>query len=188
MTLSKLDIIRGAAKAFAYARAKLYARVARLKAVQDAAHRRHMPLIRAAVAGVADCEANLKAALRAAPELFVEPRSITEAGIKCGYQRHDASIDLPKAAAAVECLVAAIEREFSPAEIKTLGLVRTVKLPVADKLLEHLTPKQLAKLGIEYTPAGDHLLVKPADAAVDKLVAKILKAAVDENSEGKEAA
>ena len=76
--------------------------------------------------------------------------------------------------------MAAIHREFTPVEIETLGLLKPVELPVAEKLLEHCSERQLSKLGIDYTPAGDHVLIKPADSAVDKIVARLLKAATDE--------
>lgn len=183
MSLSKLDFIRGAAKALSRARAVLSARVSRLKAVIETANRKHLPGIREAVGSVADCHANLKATLTAAPDLFKEPRSITEAGIKCGYQAHEASIELPKKAKDKEALVLAIKQVFSPAEIKTLGLIRTVEVPVAEKLLAHCTERQFERLGLAYTPAGDHILIKPADSAVDKIVGQLLKAADDEEEE-----
>jgi hypothetical protein len=178
--LSKLDLIRGAAKALATARAKLSSSVARLTAAVDAAHRRHLPVIRQHVGSVADAEANLRGALEAAPELFQEPRSITEAGIKCGYQRQDACLNIPGAKAKREAIVDAVKRMFTEDQISQHDLIDYVEVPNAETLLEHCTEKQierLVELGAEHTPAGDRILIKPADAAIDKLVAKLLKVA-----------
>lgn len=184
--LTKLDLIRGAAKALAFARARLAKSVAALTGKVEAAHRRHLPGIRQHVNAVADTYANLRTALGGAPELFIAPRTITESGIKCGYQAHDRSLDLPNGKAPREALVATIRKLWKPAEISALGLLATVETPVAEKLLEFATPAQieeLVKCGATFTPAGDHLLVKPADGAVDKLVAKLLKAAADSDEE-----
>ena len=188
---SKLDIIRGAAKSLAAARAKLSASVAALSAKVDAAHRRHVPVIRTHVGMVADSESVLRSALRMAPELFKEPRTITEAGIKCGYQGHDKSLEIPAKKAVSDAIVAAVNKMFTPEQVSTLGLLATVQLPVADRLLEHCTEKQIGELvalGAEFTEAGDHIIIKPADAAIDKLVAKLLKAASDAAKEEKAAA
>ncbi len=180
--LSKLDFIRGAAKALAAARAKLSKSVAALSAKVDAAHRKHVPIIRLHVGAVADAEAELRNALRDAPEMFVKPRTITEAGIKCGYQGHDKSLELPTAKSGREAIVEVVHRLWRPAEIAALGLISTVEVPNAEKLLEFATKEQLdelVKAGAVFTAAGDHIIVKAADAAVDKLVVKLLKAASD---------
>ncbi len=180
--LSKLDLIRGAAKALAAARAKLSKAVAALNAKIEAAHRRHIPTIRTHVGAVADAEANLRDVLRTAPDLFVAPRTITESGIKCGYQAHDENLELPGDKAGREAIVTLVKKLWRPEEIKALGLLATVETPVADKLLEFATEKQLEQLvkaGAEHTKKGDHILIKTADGAIDKLVAKLLKAASD---------
>lgn len=189
MSLSKLDLIRGAAKALSAARAKLSASVGRLHLGIKKLEQRHLPIIRRHVGVVADAHANLDALLKGAPELFKEPRSITEAGIKVGYQAHKASITMPRKAEELQKLVTAIRRDFTPAEIEVLGLVKTVELPVGEKILEHLSEKQIKKLGLAYEPAGEHILIKPADSAVDKTVAKLLEVATEAAEEkGEEAA
>jgi hypothetical protein len=190
--LSKLDIVRGAAKALSVARAKLAASVAALTAKVDAAHRKHIPIIRERVGAVADAEANLRTALRAAPEHFVkpQPRTIVESGIKCGYQGHDASLELPTDKAGRKAIVEAVEKMFTPQQIADYGLLATEKVPVAAALLAHCSVKQreaLVKLGAEHVEAGDHVLIKSADAAIDKYVAKLLKAASDTAKEGEAA-
>lgn len=189
-TFSKLDIIRGAAKSLAAARAKLSASVAALTAKVEAANRRHVPVIRTHVGMVADSEAVLRSALLGAPELFKAPRTITEAGIKCGYQGHDKSLDIPAKKAVSDAIVAAVKKMFTPDQVATLGVLVTTQEPVAERLLEHCTEKQieeLVALGAEFTVAGDHIIIKPADAAIDKLVAKLLKAASDAAKEEKSA-
>ena len=180
--LSPLDIVRGAAKALAVARAKLAKSVAVLTAKVDAAHRRHIPIIRQHVGAVADAEANLRTALNAAPEYFKAPRTITESGIKCGYQGHDKSLDFPKSNGVRLALLAEIKKMFTAEQVVTLRLVENVEQPAAEALLKHCTEKQIRTLegaGAVFTEAGDHLLIKAADASIDKLVSKLLKAASD---------
>lgn len=181
--LSKLDMIRGAVAALAKARAKLAVTVSRLQARVDAAHRAAMPRIRAQVGAVADAHANLKGLLQESPELFERPRSITERGIKFGLRRHDAEIDLPRARAEQDKIVAAIKARYRERVWTQLGLIERVEQPNAAALLKHCTPEELQELGISYQPAGDEALIKPADAAIDKLVAKLLKAATDDQEE-----
>lgn len=180
--LSKIDLVRRCARALAGARAKLTKSVAKLTAKIDAAHATHMPKIRQQVGAVADAEAKLRDALRAAPECFQAPRTIVEAGVKCGYQAHDESLELPTDKAGRAAIVAAVKKMFTPEVIEQMGLIEKVEVPDAEMLLEACSEKQLeqlVKLGAVHTLAGDHLLIKTADSAVDKTVKALLKVASD---------
>lgn len=165
--VSPLITIEALTKKYADARAIVSERVNALEDEVRSVHRRKVPGIKTAVAAAKDAQAELVAAVQAAPELFVKPRSYTLNGIKVGYAQGKGSLDWEDD----EMVVARIER-FFPREADVL--IATKQKPVIEAL-KQLDAKDLAKLGVTFQGAGDYVFVKASDSAVDKLVKKILK-------------
>ena len=162
-----LDSIERAAKVLRTARDVLAERATALQDEIDQATRRKLPGLRLAVAAVAAADSDLKAAIGAAPQLFIKPRSIVLHGLKLGYQKGKGKIDWEDD----DQVVKLIRRHF-PEQFDVL--CKTVEKPVKDALAG-LSAAELKKLGITVEGSGDVVFVKDSTAGVDKLVKALLK-------------
>ena len=131
-----------------------------------------LPALRAASAAERDAHDALLAAVTAAPDLFVRPRTRTVHGVKYGWQTGKASIDIPDEARTLRLI-----RTKLPEDQQVL-LIR-VKEAVERRAVLDLTAQDLRRLGIVQVPGQDAPLVSLPKDAVDKLVDTLLAASPD---------
>lgn len=166
------DPIEKAAKALRAARDVLTERATTLQDELDAATKRKLPGLRNAVAAVAQADADLKAAIQAAPLLFIKPRTVVLHGLKLGYQKGKGKIDWEDD----DQVVKLIRRHF-PDQFDVL--CKTTEKPIK-AALSALTVAELKKLGISVEETGDVVFVSDSTASVDKLVKALLKGVEEE--------
>ena len=173
---AKLGEIDRHAKRYAAARARLSARFAKFNRALAALQEKHLGKIKDALDDAATVQSRLETALSAAPELFKDPRTLTLHGVRVGFMEGKPSITLPTARAKQEAVVAAIRARFTAEEIERERLIVPVETPVAAALLERFkADKELALAGVEFSPGGDRVFIKPADHALDKVIRSLLK-------------
>lgn len=163
MTIAEIEAL---ARGFAMARANLADRVAVLEAETARTRRRLMPGIRSAASVAARGYDALYAAIDDSRDLFARPRSVVVDGIRLGLQKGKGRLEWDDDA--VVCRL--IRRHLSDrAEL----LIQTIERP-SRAALARLPAAELKRLGVIVTDAGDQVLIKPADSAIDKLVAALL--------------
>tara|TARA_R110001583_G_scaffold178954_1_gene335256 strand:+ start:6575 stop:7177 length:603 start_codon:yes stop_codon:yes gene_type:complete len=155
------------AQGYAAARIELGEAVGALHEDIENLKARYMGMIRKQAETVREHEADLKAAIKAAPDLFTKPKSRTFAGIKVGFGKQPGRLECPDD----EPLVAAI-RKLYPDAVNTL--IKVTEKPVKPAL-SNLSGKDLKRLGISVVDATDTVIVKPQDSDVDKLVAALIE-------------
>ena len=170
--INELDPIEKAAKALRAARDLVSERATSLQEEIDTATKRKLPGLRSAVAAVAQADADLKAAIQAAPKQFVKPRSIVLHGLKLGFQKGKGKIEWEDDAQVVKL----IRRHF-PDQFDVL--CKTTEKPIK-AALDNLTTAELKKLGVSVEDSGDVVFVKDSTASVDKLVKALLKGVEEE--------
>lgn len=171
-SLAEIDTLT---KSYADARGALAEHVTALQDEIEHAKRLKLPLIKHWVAKAAEAKAKLHAAIEAAPDLFVKPRSLVVHGIKVGFQKAKGAIWWADRARVVEL----IKKHF-PARIDEL--VKVTESP-KKKALQDLPVADLKRIGCMVEEAGDQVLIKPVDSDVDKLVAALLGEATEEAEE-----
>lgn len=169
-----LSDIESRAKRYSEAREKLTALCAELNAGLDALKRNALPDIKRAIARASEHEAQLRALIEAAPDLFTKPKSLVFHGIKLGYQKGKGKIEWDNA----EQVIKLIKKHF-PDQADVLIVTR--ETPAKDAL-NNLSAADLKKLGISITEGGEAVFIRPTDSAVDKMVDALLKAATEEVS------
>lgn len=110
---------------------------------------------------------DLQAAVAAAPELFVKPRSVILHGIKAGYQKGKGKLDWEDAERVCKLI-----RKHQPALVDVL--IQTVETPVKGALSE-LPVDDLRKLGVTVEGTGDVAFVKLADTEIAKIIKALLR-------------
>jgi len=123
--------------------------------------------VSAAVAAERDCRDALETAVEDAAVLFVKPRTRTVCGIRYGWTKGKARIEIPDEDETVK----RIER-LLPEEQQVLLLRRTVK--VDRTAVKDLTTADLRRLAIVQHPGEDAVTVKVAEDAVAALVDTLL--------------
>lgn len=169
MTTTEITIatIDGMAKTYAAKRTVLSERVSALEAEILDLKRRRLPGIKSAAAEATTLQSDLRAAIEAAPQLFVKPKTYTLHGIKCGYQKGKGKLHWEDDAKVVE----KIEKLFDK-ETQEILIVVTRK-PSKDALA-NLPVADLRKLGVTVEATGEQVVVKATDSEIDKLVSKML--------------
>jgi hypothetical protein len=134
--------------------------------LQDVNEKFLRPLKRLATA-TAQAEAELHAAIQAAPHLFVKPRTLNLHGFKIGY-----TISEGKLVWDDEDLVVKLLKKKFPDQ--TESLISTKETPNKDAIKAlSLSSSQLAALGCAIEDAGDQVLIKRAAGDVEKLITKL---------------
>lgn len=164
ITIGEIDHL---AKQYARARAVVSERVGELEAEVASVHRRKIGGIKAAAAEAADIGAKLRNAIEGAPHLFEKPKTFTLHGVTVGYRKGTGKLDWDDSAK-----VCALIRKHLPERADVL--IITEEKPSADAL-KNLDTRDLARVGVRVEGTGEFVVVKTADSAIDKLVAKILK-------------
>jgi hypothetical protein len=156
-------------KAFADARDVLSARVQDLEAELESIKRRRLRGIKHAVRAAQEARDRLHAAIEAAPELFVKPRTLVISGIRVGIQKGKGQIVFDDPEQVVRLI-----RKHLPEQADALVAVK--ETPVK-KALSNLSVAELKRIGVTVEETGDQVVIKPTDSEVDKLVAALLKEA-----------
>lgn len=167
--MTSLAEIGPAIKADGEARQLLAERVATMKAALDALHREHLPGIKRALNRVAEIDARARALIEQAPQCFVKPKTMVMHGMKFGFEKGKGKVTFDKP----DAVVARIKKLLPE---QTDLLIHTEEKPNKETLAK-LPAADLKKLGCSVISAGDQVVLKPTDGAVDKLVAALLKAA-----------
>ncbi len=138
----------------------------------EALKRAAMADIKRAVARTAEREAELRAAVEAAPELFTKPRTVIFHGVKVGFQKAKGTLEIPDP----EETLIRLKRMFASSAAQYTHLKETLD----KEALAGLSADALKKLGCTLADTGDQIVIKPTDGAVDKIVNALLKDAVQE--------
>jgi hypothetical protein len=164
--------IEARTKAFSEARQKLATIVAELEDALANLRRNNLPRVKRQLNRVAELQALLEADIAAAPELFTKPRTVVLHGVKVGFEKGKGAVTFDDADKVVELI-----RKKLPdlADV----LIKTEHSPIK-KALANLTVQQLKSVGAQVEEAGDRVVVRAVDGAVDKLVTALLKGATDE--------
>lgn len=157
------------------ARSLLSLRVQGLEADLDAARKKALPAIKAAVRKAAAAQAELRASVEAAPELFAKPKTQVFHGVQVGYRKGKGTMEWEDD----DALVAKIRKAFGDEADQYL----IIKPKPSKTALNELEAKALRALGVTVEEAGDVVVVKPVDGDVDKLVKALLKDALDQAQE-----
>lgn len=178
--MATMTEIEAKAKVFSEARASLTAVCGVFKRDLEAVKAKHLQYLKASVAIAVSKHAELTAAIKESPDLFVKPRSVVLNGVKLGFQKGKGKMTIEDE----DKTVALIEKHFpDQAEV----LISIVKKP-AKSALELLSAADLKKVGVVVSGTGDVVFAKDTAAEVDKLVAAFLKDDVDQDAEEQRAA
>ena len=134
-----------------------------LQAVND----KHLRGLKRLATATAQAEAELHAAITAAPQLFVKPRTITMHGLKIGY-----SVSQGKVAFDDEDVVIKLLRKKFPDLADTL-ISTTEKVNKDGVKALALDDEALKKLGLRIDDRGDMVLIKREAGDIEKLLGKL---------------
>ena len=172
-----LETIERKAKAYADRRGMLRDCLQQVERELAAIKRRHMKELKRHIALTADCETELSAAIMAAPELFVKPKTQILHGIKVGFRKGPGGLDWEDD----DDLVRRIERLFPDDDEAERYLI--IKKKPSAEALEDLDAAQLKRLGVTIVDTGEEVVIKPVETDIEKLVKALLKGAIDEADE-----
>jgi hypothetical protein len=164
ITIAEIDSL---ANKYAKARAVVSERVSELEAEIALLQRRRIAGIKIAAAEAQDIGAKLREAIESAPQLFVKPKTYTLHGVTVGFRKGAGKVDWDD-----DAKVVGLIRKHLPEQAEVL--IITEEKPSADAL-KNLDSRDLARVGVRMEGTGEFVIVKTADSAIDKLVAKILK-------------
>jgi len=172
--MSDLKLIESRTLAYAAARGNLTDAVVELNKELDAVKRKHMPAIKRYLSVAARHHADLKNAIDDNRHCFEKPRSVVITGIRVGMQKSKGLITWDNDDQVVKLI-----RKHCPDEFDLL--VKTTETPVKAALAQK-SAADLKRIGVTVSGAGDEVLIKPVDGAVDKLVAALMKDATEEGA------
>ena len=161
-----MEDIVALARAFAAARAATETLAEDIKALQRKALRSRLRALRTRIAEQAVSEEALRAAIRARPDLFVSPRTISVDGIKFGLRKQPGAVALGDEAQAIRRL-----RERFPSRAE--ALIR-VKETLDRAALRKLPAAELAQIGVAIEKATDEVTIAAASGDLDRVVAALL--------------
>ena len=162
---SMKDIV-ALARAFAAARGATEALAEDIKALQRKALTGRLRALRSRIAEQAASEEALRAAIRARPDLFVSPRTISVDGIKFGLRKQPGALALGDEAQAIGRL-----RERFPNRAE--ALIR-VKETLDRAALRKLPAAELAQIGVTVEKATDEVTIAAGRDDLDRVVAALL--------------
>lgn len=172
MTELKLTDIQVFAEDYAKKRQEVVDIAETMRREIDEVKRKHLPELKLRVAAAVEKKHVLSNVLEANKGLFDKPRSHIFNGIKVGFQKGTGTITWSDEEKVVEL----IQKNF-PDNADTL--LKTETHPVKASLAL-LTVAELKSIGCALDGTEDKMVIKPADANVDKLVEALLK---DENQD-----
>lgn len=164
MTIEQID---GLCEAYSLRRGNLFDRLSTLEAELNAVKKRHLKEIKKCTVLAAETEARLREALEATPDLFDKPKTQIFHGIKVGFRKGKGKMEWEYDAV----VVARIKKLFPD---MTDELIITTEKP-CKTALDELESGDLRKLGVSTEDAGEQVVIKPVETAVEKLVKALLK-------------
>lgn len=165
--MSNLDPFEAKAKTLAAARTRLAESVQALNDAIAALKREHLPTIKGHLKRAFEAEKALRALVEQHPELFVKPRTVVLHGLQVGYAKGKGQIAFDDA----DQVVKLIKRKLPE---KADVLIATREAPVK-KALAQLSVAELKSIGCTVTEAGDQVVVRAVDGAIEKLVDAMLR-------------
>lgn len=172
--LNSMDHIVGLARSFAAAREATEALAEDIRALQRKALRGRLRALRSRIAEQAESEEALRAAIRARPDLFVSPRTVTVDGIRFGLRKQPGAVALGDESQAIGRL-----RKRLPDRAEALIRVRETLDRAA---LRKLPAAELAQIGVTIEKATDEVTVAAGRDDLDKVVAALLDDAAREEA------
>lgn len=167
-----IDLLGQRAEALARARKHLADFVAAMNEGLERLRADNMPGLRQCIDAGGAAWSALEAEIKAHPECFVRPRTMSLHGIKFGFAKGKGGLEIADPDRTV-----ALIRKHLPDQADVL--IATREAPVKDALAQ-LPADQLKRIGVEVKGTGDTVVIRPADSDLDKLV----KALVGEAAEG----
>ncbi len=159
-------------KAYAAERAVLSERVAQLNEARDSLTRKAMPGIKSALARAAEQQAELRAAIEAAPGAFEKPRTHIFHGIKVGYRKGAGKVTFDDGDQVLKLI-----KKHLPDQAD--ALIKTTEKPNKEAIAG-LPVGDVKKIGCAIEGTSDVVEIKPVDSEVDKIVSALLKEATEE--------
>ncbi len=168
ITLSSIEY---ECRGYADARKRLADEVTELNEAIENLKRTRIKRIKSLVNSAAEKHAGLKATIEAAPQLFEKPRTVVFYGVKVGLQKGKGGLAIADEAFTLRKINDVLEHPEA--------YIRVKETPNKEALAG-CTAQELKRLGIEIIDAGDEVVIKPTDSAVDKIVNALLKDATEE--------
>lgn len=165
------------ASKYAIARNFLAKHVQDLQAEIEAARRKRIADIKAAVSVAAGCHSTLSNSIEQRPDLFEKPKTVVIDGIRLGYRKQKGKVEFDDEEAVISRI-----RKLVPAD--QVELLIRVKETVDKEAVVDLTVADLKRLGIRVTDDEDVVHIKATDGDVDKLVKALLADAEKMDGEG----
>jgi hypothetical protein len=138
--------------------------------------KRHAPRLRRLTKDFQAAHEAVVDAVRAAPDLFAQKRSVVLHGIRAGWQKGKGALEWDDDAD----VVARIERHFAD---QADELIRVSKKPVRAALNE-LSTHDLRRLGITVEETGDEPFARLAEKEAARLIRALLRKAAKDEDEG----
>lgn len=171
--MSSMQEIEKLSSTFAARREALAGAMLAFQEDQSAVQRKHFGRLRRLAIGMKLAEAELKAAIGEAPELFARPRTVIFHGIRVGLAKGRGKIEWDDDARVVKLI-----RRHCADQVELL--IKVTEKPLKEGLAQ-LSVEELKKLGVTVESTGDVVFVKPVDSEIDKalkaLIQKLLEAA-----------
>jgi hypothetical protein len=164
MTLIEIESLT---REYARHRQALVKRMEEMRAEITAAYKKHLSGVQDSTERVGEAYKALFEAIREAPELFQEPRTLYFSGVRVGFIKAKDRLEW----ASDEQLARAIE-ELLPE--RYASLVKIKREPI-EKAVALLGPETLEKLGVTLDVGKDQVLVKAREDDIDKLVSAFVR-------------
>ena len=158
-------------KVYSHAHEHLAGIVQDMQADMDKVKSKYDGALRDAIASTATAKLSLHTALTLTPELFKSPRTQIFHGVKVGFQKGKGVIAFDDA----DKVVALLRKNFGD---NAIAYISTVETP-DKKMLQDMPVSELKKVGCELVGTGDKVVIKHIDGEVEKMVAALLKDAVE---------
>lgn len=151
----------------------------------EAVRIKHEKTLRKRVKRMTDAHEALYARIETNPALFPEgAKSFVVDGIKVGYQKGKAKLDIKDEAASIRVLQSLIEDASHPDYAALLGGAIKTTQKLVDSGLKKLLPEVLSEIGVTHIPAADSVLVMPQDDDTTKAVDALIKATQTDIADG----
>ena len=141
--------------------------VEELQAARDKIDQKYLPLLRDKVATAQASRAKLLVAVQDSKEQFEKPRTRVFHGIKVGFAKGKAKLEVADDAVAVQRL----EKFFGPDAVAFIHIEKTPN----KEALQTLTPAMLRSFGITVTVGEEAAIAKPVDSDLEKTIKALLK-------------
>ena len=174
---TSLEEIAALCRAYAEARRELSDKVEQVRSARRKATRPHRRGLSARTAGASGARDELRAAIRANPDLFGKPRTRTLEGVKVGYRKQPGKIVADETRA-----ISRIRKLFPDREAE---LVR-VKESLDRAAVRKLDARAMAAIGVSIADVDDEIVIVTASDDLDRLVDAMLDELETEDDAGGE--